>query len=115
MGRDRSSLVSCSTKGSALTFRGAYGNSCAFLSSSKATVGISGNTDSLFLSEALGVLGGSFSLGKVDSLKYRDSTLNCEGSVLCLNGEGSMSSLSAFAAVCLTDLIESSIRNRHSC
>ena len=46
------------------------------------------------------------SLSEVDSLEDGDGTLDGEGSVLGLDGEGGMSRLSAFAAVGLADLVE---------
>ena len=78
----------------------------ALLFSTEATVGVSSNANSVFLGEALGVLGSSLSLGEVDSLEDGDGTLDGESSVLGLDGEGGMSGLSAFAAVGLADLVE---------
>ena len=72
----------------------------------EATVGVGSNANSVLLSEALGVLGSSLSLGEVDSLEDGDGTLDGEGSVLGLDCEGGMSGLSAFAAVGLADLVE---------
>ena len=88
---------------------GANFNGDALLLSTEATVLIVGNADSLFLWDALGVLSRSLSLSEVNSLEDRDGTLDGEGSVLGLDGEGSMSSLSAFAAVCLANLIVFSV------
>ena len=59
----------------------------------------------MLLGEALGNFSSSFSLSEVDSLEDRDGTLDGEGSVLGLNGEGGVGSLSAFAAVGLADLV----------
>jgi hypothetical protein len=83
--------------------------------STESTVLVSGDANSVLLGKALRVLGSSFSLGEVDSLKNVDGTLDCEGSVLGLNSEGGMSSLSAFAAVSLADLVELSVGNSREC
>jgi hypothetical protein len=72
----------------------------------EATVLVGSDTDGVLLGETLGVLGGSLSLGEVNSLEDGDGTLDGEGSVLCLDGEGGVSGLSAFAAVGLADLVE---------
>jgi len=79
--------------------------------STESTVLVVSDANSVLLGEALWVLGSSFSLGEVNSLKNVDGTLDGEGSVLSLDGEGGMSSLSAFAAVGLADLVELSIGN----
>lgn len=89
----------------------ASNNLDAFGSSTEATVLVGGDANSVLLGKALRVLGSSFSLGEVDSLEDVDGTLDGEGSVLSLNGEGGMSSLSAFAAVGLADLVELSVGN----
>jgi hypothetical protein len=60
----------------------------------------------VLLGSALGVLGSSFSLGEVHSLKDRDVTSDSEGSVLGLDSEGCVGSLCALAAVGLADLVE---------
>ena len=78
----------------------------ALLLSTEATVGVGGDANGVLLGEALGVLGSSLSLSEVDSLEDGDGTLDGEGSVLGLDGEGGVSRLSAFAAVGLVDLIE---------
>ena len=83
----------------------------ALLVSTKATVLIGSNTDSLLLSDALWVLSGSLPLSEVNSFEDGDGTLDGEGSVLCLDGEGGVSSLSAFAAVSLADLVVLSVGN----
>ena len=87
-------------------FRGASLDGNALLLSTEATVGVGSNANSVLFSEALGVLGSSFSLGEVNSLKDGDGTLDGESSVLGLDCEGGMSGLSAFAAFGLADLIE---------
>jgi hypothetical protein len=78
----------------------------ALLLSTEATVGVGGDAHGVLLGEALGVLGSSLSLGEVDSLEDGDGTLDGEGPVLGLDGEGGVSGLSAFAAVGLADLVE---------
>jgi hypothetical protein len=89
--------------------RGASLDGNALLLSTEATIGVGSNANSVLLSEALGVLGSSLSLSEVDSLEDGDGALDGEGSVLCLDGEGGMSRLSAFAAVGLADLVELSV------
>lgn len=84
-------------------------NSDALLLSTESTVLVVGHADSLLLGDALGVLGGSLSLSEVNSLEDRDGTLDGEGSVLGLDCEGGVSSLSAFAAVGLADLVVLSV------
>jgi hypothetical protein len=81
------------------------------LFSTEATVLIGSNANGVFLGEALGVLGSSFSLGEVNSLEDGYGTLDGEGSVLGLDGEGGMSRLSAFAAVGLADLVVLGVRD----
>jgi hypothetical protein len=78
----------------------------ALLLSTEATVGVGGDANGVLLGEALGVLGSSLSLGEVNSLEDGDGTLDGEGPVLGLDGEGGVSGLSAFAAVGLADLVE---------
>jgi len=73
------------------------------------TVLIVGNADSLFLWYTLGVLSRSLSLSEINSLEDRDGTLNGECSVLGLDGKSGVSSFSAFAAVCLANLIVLSV------
>ncbi len=85
--------------------RRARGNGNALLISTEATVGVGGDANGVLLSEALGVLGSSFSFGEVDSLEDGDGALDLEGSVLGLDGEGGVSGLSALAAVGLADLV----------
>jgi hypothetical protein len=77
----------------------------ALLLSTEATVGVGGDANGVLLGEALGVLGSSLSLGEVNSLEDGDGSLDLEGSVLGLDGEGGVSGLSAFAAVGLADLV----------
>ena len=84
-------------------------NGDALLVSTETTVLIVGNADSLFLWYTLGVLSRSLSLSEVNSLEDRDGTLNGECSVLGLDGESGMSSFSAFAAVCLANLVVLSV------
>ena len=86
--------------------RGASLDGNALLLSTEATIGVGSNANGVLLGEALGVLGSSLSLSEVDSLKDGDGTLDGEGSVLGLDGEGGVSRLSAFAAVGLADLVE---------
>jgi hypothetical protein len=74
--------------------------------SARANIGVEINANSVLLGEALGFIGSSFSHSEVGSLEDGDGTLDIEGSVLSLNGEGGVSRLSAFAAVCLADLVE---------
>ncbi len=81
----------------------------ALLISTEATVLVGSNADSLLLGNALGVLSGSLSLGEVNSLEDGDGTLDGEGSVLGLDCEGGVSSLSALAAVSLADLVVLSV------
>ena len=90
----------------ALEVSWAHGKLDALWCSSEATVLVCSNTDGVLLGIALWLLCGSFSLSEVYSLEDRDGSLDGEGSVLGLNSECSMSCLSAFAAVCLTDLVE---------
>ena len=78
----------------------------ALLLSTEATVGVGSDANGVLLGEALGVLGSSLSLGEVNSLEDGDGTLDGEGPVLGLDGEGGVSGLSAFAAVGLADLVE---------
>jgi hypothetical protein len=87
-------------------FGGASLDGNALLLSTEATIGVGSNANGVLLGEALGVLGSSLSLSEVDSLEDGDGTLDGEGSVLGLDGEGGMSRLSAFAAVGLADLVE---------
>jgi hypothetical protein len=103
------SSASLDSRSGSIETWGANFDGNALLISTEATVLIVGNTDSLLLWDALGVLGGSLSLSEVNSFKDRDSTLDGKGSVLCLDGEGGMGSLSAFAAVGLADLIVLSV------
>ena len=86
--------------------RGASLDGNALLLGAEATIGVGSNANGVLLGEALGVLGSSFSLSEVDSLEDGDGTLDGEGSVLGLDGEGGVSRLSAFAAVGLADLVE---------
>ena len=86
-------------------FGGASLDGNALLLSTEATIGVGSNANGVLLSEAFGVLGSSLSLSEVNSLEDGDGTLDSEGSVLCLDGEGGMSRLSAFAAVGLADLV----------
>jgi len=104
------SFASLDSRSGSIEAWGANFDGNALLISTEATVLIVGNTDSLLLWDALGVLSGSLSLSEVNSFKDRDGTLDGKGSVLCLNGEGGMGSLSAFAAVGLADLIVLSVR-----
>jgi len=78
----------------------------ALLLSTEATIGVGSDANGVLLGEALGVLGSSLSLGEVNSLEDGDGTLDGEGPVLGLDGEGGVSGLSAFAAVGLADLVE---------
>jgi hypothetical protein len=87
-------------------FGGASLDGNALLLSTEATIGVGSNANGVLLGEALGVLGSSLSLSEVDSLEDGDGTLDGEGSVLGLDGEGGMSRLCAFAAVGLADLVE---------
>ena len=80
-------------------------DSDALLFSTEATVLVGSDADGVLLGVALGVLSGSLSLGEVDSLEDGDGTLDGEGSVLSLDGESGVSSLSALAAVGLADLV----------
>ena len=86
-------------------------NGNALLISTEATVGVGGNAYGVLLGNALGILSSSFSLGNIYSLEYRDRSLDVEGSVLGLDGKGSVCRFSAFAAVGLADLIVLSIRD----
>jgi hypothetical protein len=86
--------------------RGASLDGNALLLSTEATIGVGSNANGVLLSEAFGVLGSSLSLSEVNSLEDGDGTLDSEGSVLGLDGEGGMSRLSAFAAVSLANLVE---------
>ena len=84
-------------------------NGNALLVSTETTVLIVGNADSLFLWYTLGVLSRSLSLSEVNSLEDRDGTLDGECPVLCLNGKSGMCSFSAFAAICLANLVVLSV------
>ena len=75
------------------------------LPTSEATIGVVVNANGVLLGEALGDLGSSFSLSEVDSLEDGDGTLDNQGPVLGLDGEGGVSRLSAFSAVGLADLL----------
>ena len=104
-------MAGCSLFGGVENIGWASNNLNAFWSSTEATVLVGGDANGVLLGEALRVLGSSFSLSEVDSLENVDGSLDGEGSVLGLNGEGGMSSLSAFAAVGLADLVELSVGN----
>ena len=103
------SSASLDSRSGSIEAWGANFDGNALLVSTEATVLIVGNTDSLFLWDALGDLSGSLSLSEINSFKDRDGTLDGKGSILCLDGEGSMGSLSAFTAVGLADLIVFSV------
>ena len=80
-------------------------NGNALLFSTEATVGVGGNANGVLLGNTLAVLSSSLSFGDVNSLEDGDGSLNVEGSVLGLDGEGSVCGFSAFAAVGLADLV----------
>ena len=86
--------------------RGASLDGNALLLSTETTIGVGSNANGVLFGEALGVFGSSFSLSEVNSLEDGDGTLDGEGSVLGLDGEGGMSRFSAFAAVGLAYLVE---------
>lgn len=82
-----------------------------FLRCTETAVLVVGNANSVFLRLALGFFGSSLSLGENNSLSHVDLTVDAEGSVLCLELNRGMGSLSTLAAVGLANLVELCVGN----